>query len=62
MDGTEAEYMVERVVDHKMISKCHSFQVLWLGYSSAEDSCISEVELWKSAAESVDDYLELLDV
>jgi hypothetical protein len=59
-DGNAAEYLVEKIVDHKLVGKARSFRVRWLGYSSAEDSWIKEDELRKTASESVDDYLALV--
>jgi len=61
MDSNDVEYLVERIVAHKLVGKRRSFKVRWLGWSLAEDSWISETELRKTAAETVDDYLALLD-
>jgi len=62
-DNNTNSYVIEKVVAHKLVGKkkLPHYLVRWLGYSSGEDTWISEVELRKTAAESVDDYLALLN-
>jgi hypothetical protein len=60
-DGNQAEYLVEKVVGSRTVGKTTSYKVRWLGYSPAEDSWIKESELRKSASESIDDYLALVE-
>ncbi|GAA5993574.1 hypothetical protein JCM11641_006642 [Rhodosporidiobolus odoratus] len=58
-DATEAEYLVEKVVDDKMIRGRRHFKVRYLGYSASEDQWRPEAELKATAKETLDAYLTL---
>ncbi|GAA5990067.1 hypothetical protein JCM11641_001024 [Rhodosporidiobolus odoratus] len=58
-DATEAEYLVEKVVDDKMMRGRRHFKVRYLGYSASEDQWRPEAELKATANETLDAYFAL---
>lgn len=59
-DGSAGEYIIEKVVAHKLVGKTRHFLVRRLGFSSSEDQWLAEVDLRKNASESIDDYVTLV--
>ncbi|GAA5988700.1 hypothetical protein JCM11641_006509 [Rhodosporidiobolus odoratus] len=58
-DAAETEYLIEKVVDNRVVRGKRTFRVRYLGYSAAEDQWRPESELRVSAKESLVAYLTL---